>query len=172
MKFSIDETASRALMYGLAGAVFAVDRLTKAIIEARVSLYDSHVVIPGFFEIVHSQNRGAAFGLFAESSSEWRTLLLIGFSLAALIALVVMLWRSPRLDRKTAIALALILGGAAGNVFDRLRGGEVTDFLLFYIGRYQWPAFNAADSAIVIGSGLLLLDILIKRQPASTQNVS
>jgi signal peptidase II len=72
----------------------------------------------------------------------------------------------------TATALALILGGAMGNVFDRVRWGTVTDFLLFYIGRYQWPAFNAADSAIVIGSSLLLLDFLKpKRQPAHSPDV-
>ena len=162
----MSQSASRVLMYGLAAAVFAVDRLTKWIIETRVSAFDSHIVIPGFFEIVYSQNRGAAFGLFAETSFAWRTLLLIGFSMVALIVLTVMLWRTSRLDRTTAVALALILGGAAGNVFDRVRWGRVTDFLLFYIGRYQWPAFNAADSAIVIGSALLLLDFLkVKHQP-------
>ncbi len=167
------ESGARAMMYGLAAAVFAVDRLTKWIIETRVSFYDSHVVIPGFFEIVHSENQGAAFGLFAQSTSELRTIFLVGFSVVALVALVVMLWRTSRLDRKTAIALALILGGALGNVFDRVRWGTVTDFLLFYIGSYQWPAFNAADSAIVIGSGLLLLDFLkFKRQPAHTHDVS
>jgi signal peptidase II len=167
------EPAARVILYAVAGAVFAIDRMTKWMIETRLSAMDTHVVIPGFFEIVHSENRGAAFGLFADSTSEWRTVLLIGFSIVALIALIVMLWRSSRLDRKTAIALALILGGAVGNVFDRIRWGTVTDFLLFYIGSYQWPAFNAADSAIVIGSGLLLLDFVkFKRQPAHTQNVS
>ncbi|HKW97841.1 MAG TPA: signal peptidase II [Bryobacteraceae bacterium] len=165
----MSESASRILMYTLAACVFGVDRLTKWIIETRVSAFDSHVVIPGFFEIVHSQNSGAAFGLFADSASEWRSVLLIGFSVIAVIALTVMLWRSSRFDRKTAVALALILGGAMGNVFDRLCWGTVTDFLLFYIGRYQWPAFNAADSAIVTGSALLLLDFLkLRRQPAST----
>lgn len=165
----MSESASRSLWYGVAAAVFAIDRLTKWIIETHVSLLDNHIVIPGFFEIVRSQNRGAAFGLFAETDSAWRTLLLIGFSVMALVALTVMLWRSSRLDRTTAAALALILGGAMGNVFDRVRWGTVTDFLLFYIGHYQWPAFNAADSAIVIGSGLLLLDFLkLKRDPART----
>jgi len=167
------DPVARAMMYGLAAGVFAIDRLTKWIIETRVSEDENYVVIPGFFDIVQSHNKGAAFGLFAESSSEWRTVLLIGFSMAALLALVVMLWRISRLDRKTAVALALILGGAMGNVFDRVQWGRVTDFLLFYVGTHQWPAFNAADSAIVIGSGLLLLDFLkLKRQPAHTENVS
>lgn len=157
------------MAYGLAFAVFAVDRITKWIIETRMSAFDSITVIPGLFDIVHSQNRGAAFGLFAESTSEWRTVLLIGFSGVALIALVAMLWKSARMDRRTGIALALVLGGAMGNVFDRVRWGTVTDFLLFYIGTHQWPAFNAADSSIVIGCGLLALDLLKPpRQPVST----
>ena len=167
------EAGTRTLMYGIAGAIFATDRLTKWWIETRVSAYDSHTVIPGFFDIVHSQNSGAAFGLFADSSSQWRSLLLIVFSIVALVVLAAMLWRSAHLDRKTAVALALIFGGALGNVFDRVRMGTVTDFLLFYIGSHQWPVFNAADSAIVIGSALLLLDFVkFKRQPASSSNVS
>src|SRR5260370_25806884 len=85
--------AARATLYGVAGAVFAIDRLTKWIIETRFSAMDTHVVIPGFFEIVHSENRGAAFGLFADSTSGWRTVLLIGFSVVALITLVEMLLR-------------------------------------------------------------------------------
>ena len=163
----------RRLHLLIALAVLLLDRFTKRLVAKEISLHDSITVIKRVFYITHVENRGAAFGLFAESTSEWRTVLLIGFSVVALIALIVMLWRSSRLDRKTAIALALILGGAVGNVFDRVRWGSVTDFLLFYIGSHQWPAFNAADSAIVIGSGLLLLDFVkFKRQPAHTQNVS
>src|SRR5260221_9641376 len=109
--------AARATLYGVAGAVFAIDRLTKWLIESRLSAMDSHVVIPGFFEIVHSENRGAAFGLFAVSTSEWRTVLLIGFSVVALIALVVMLWRVFRLGRKTAIPPGLVFGGGGGHGF-------------------------------------------------------
>ena len=157
------------MAYGLALAVFAADRLTKWMIETRMSAFDSVTVIPGLFDIVHSQNRGAAFGLFADSTSEWRTILLIAFSGVALIVLAGMLWKSASMDRRTAIALALILGGALGNVFDRVRWGTVTDFLLFYIGTHQWPAFNAADSSIVIGCGLLALDLLKpRREPVST----
>src|SRR5258708_26347042 len=112
--------AARATLYGVAGAVFAIDRLTKWLIESRLSAMDSHVVIPGFFEIVHSENRGAAFGLFADSTSEWRTVLLIGFSVVALIALVVMLWRSSPLLRKTPIALSLVFWGPVGHCFVRV----------------------------------------------------
>jgi signal peptidase II len=158
----------RLKAYGAAAAVFAVDRVTKRIIDARVSNYDTYKVIPGFFDIVRSQNRGVAFGLFNDSTSEWRTTLLVVASLAAVVLVGGLLWRPERLDRLSLWGFALILGGAAGNVFDRIVWGQVTDFLLFYVGSYQWPAFNAADSAIVIGSGLLLMDLLRpKRQAAN-----
>jgi signal peptidase II len=159
---------SRLIAYGAAAAVFALDRLTKRIIEARVSFADTCQVIPGFFNIVHSENRGVAFGLLNDSTWEWRTTLLVALSIVAVVVVSIMLWNPRRLDRLTLAGLALILGGAAGNVFDRILWGRVTDFLDFCIGQYHWPAFNAADSAIVIGSGLLLLDLIRpKRQAAN-----
>lgn len=156
--------------YGMAGLVLLLDRLTKWVIETRVSFLDSYRVIPGFFEIVHSQNRGVAFGVFNDSNSEWRSILLVVGSLVAVAVISAMLWKPGKLDRKTMWGCALILGGAAGNLVDRLLFGQVTDFLLFHIGDYQWPTFNVADSAIVIGSGLLLLDLLRPRRQAA--NVS
>jgi len=159
----------RLKAYGLALAVMLLDRLTKWIIESRVGFFDTYKVIPGFFDIVHSQNRGVAFGLFNDSTSEWRTTLLIVFSIAAVVAVGAMLWRPDKLDRASFWGFALILGGAAGNVFDRILFGRVTDFLELYLGDYHWPTFNVADSAIVIGSGLLLLDLLRpKREAART----
>ncbi len=158
---------SRVKLYGLSAIVFAVDRLTKSLIEAHVSPFDVHRVIPGFFDIVHSQNRGVAFGIMNDTDSVWRTVVLIAFSAAAMILVAGLLWRASRLDRWTATGLSLVLGGAAGNLFDRIVWGRVTDFLEFYIGDLHWPTFNVADSCIVIGSGLLLLDLLRpKRQPA------
>jgi len=153
--------------YALASMVFALDRLTKRIIESRMSVFDTHTVIPGFFDIVHARNRGAAFSIFADSTSPLRPFLLIGLSLAALILVAGILRKASSMDKPTAIGLSLILGGALGNVFDRIVSGAVTDFLDFYIGTLHWPAFNVADSAIVIGSGLLLLSLLRpKQQPA------
>jgi signal peptidase II len=158
---------SRIKAYGLSAVVFALDRITKSIVEARISPFDVHNVIPGFFDIVHSQNRGVAFGILNDSTSVWRTVVLVVFSAAALILVAGMLWRSSRMDRWTVAGLALVLGGAAGNLFDRILWGRVTDFLEFYIGDLHWPTFNVADSCIVIGSGLLLLELLRpKRQPA------
>src|SRR5579862_4607825 len=153
--------------YGIAATVFALDRLTKHIIESRVSAFDIHPVIPGFFDIINARNRGAAFSLFADSTSPWRPVFLIGLSLVALILVAAILRNASRLDKATAIGLSLILGGAMGNVFDRIVSGAVTDFLDFYVGDLHWPAFNLADSAIVIGSCLLLLSLLRpKQQPA------
>jgi signal peptidase II len=158
----------RLKAYGTAAAVFAFDRFTKWIVETRVSFIDTFRVIPGFFDIVHSQNRGVAFGLFNDGVSEWRTPLLLLFSLAAVAIVAVILWNADRLDRLSLAGFSLILGGAAGNVFDRLVWGRVTDFLEFYVGDYHWPTFNIADSAIVIGSGLLLIELLRpKRQVAN-----
>src|SRR4051794_16296105 len=157
----------RVKAYGAAAAIFAIDRATKLIIESRVSFFDTYRVIPGFFDIVHSQNRGVAFGIFNDSTSEWRTTLLVIASVAAVAAVSAMLWNAHKLDRYSLWGLSLILGGAAGNVFDRIVSGQVTDFLLFYIGQYQWPTFNVADSAIVVGSGLLLMDLLRSKRQAT-----
>jgi len=160
---------ARLKVYGGALAVAVLDRLTKWVIETRVSFVDTYRVIPGFFDIVHSQNRGVAFGIFNDSTSEWRSILLALFSIAAAVWVAVVLWRPERLDRRSLWGFVLVLGGALGNVFDRLVFGRVTDFLELYVGQYHWPTFNLADSAIVIGCGLLLLDVLKpKRQAAST----
>src|SRR5947209_11158685 len=149
----------RLRAYGIAAAVFALDRLTKWIIETRLSFTDTYKVIPGFFDIVRSENRGVAFGIFNDGSSQVRTLLLAALSLVAVIAIGYMLRRAQQMDAAAVWALSLILGGAAGNLFDRIASGRVTDFLELYIRDYHWPTFNVADSAIVIATGLLLIDL-------------
>jgi signal peptidase II len=149
---------ARLKSFALAMGVLGLDRLTKWLVERDVSFSADYKIIPGLFDIVHSENRGVAFGVFNDSESQWRTLLLIALSIAAVIWVSVMLWRAKQPDRLLCLAFALVLGGAAGNLFDRLVSGRVTDFLLFYIGEYQWPSFNVADSAIVIGCILLIVD--------------
>jgi len=131
-------------------------------------LHDSIPVIPGFFRITHTENRGAAFGLFAESPSEWKVALLIVYSVVALLIVSSLLWKNSHSLNTTGIGLALILGGAIGNLWDRLVSGHVVDFLLFYVGSYQWPVFNFADSAIVVGAGLLVFEILFAKSPTQT----
>ena len=120
--------------------------MTKWVIETRVSALDTHNVIPGFFDFVHSSNRGVAFSLFHNSTSPWRTTLLILAALAALAVVGWMIGRSSGADRLTLYGLALIFGGALGNLFDRVVRGAVTDFLDFYVGDMHWPAFNVATA--------------------------
>jgi len=159
---------ARLKTYGLAALIFAADRVSKWIVETHVSAMDTLQVIPGFFDIVHSQNRGIAFGMFNDSTSPWRTSILVLLAAGALVLIGGMLWRPEKLDRWSLWGLTLVLGGAAGNVFDRVIWGRVTDFLDFYVRDYHWHTFNIADSAIVIGSALLILDMLRpKRQAAN-----
>ena len=108
-----------------------------------------------------------AFGILNDSTSDWPTTLLTVLSAAAVVFVAAMLWNGQRLDRYSFWGLTLIMGGAAGNVFDRAVFGRVTDFLDFYIGEHHWHTFNLADSAIVIGSGLLLLDLLRAKKQAA-----
>jgi len=164
---SADTVDLRLKAYGAAIAVLTLDRLTKWLIETRVSFLDTFKVIPGVFDIVRSENRGVAFGLFNASNSQWQTWLLVLLAAAAVVGVSIVLWRPERLDRLARWGFALILGGAAGNVVDRILYGRVTDFLLFYFRDYQWPAFNVADSAIVIGSGLLAVSLLRPKQQAA-----
>jgi signal peptidase II len=151
----------------LAALVILLDRVTKTLVRGRVSMWDDRVVIPHFFSIVHSENRGAAFGMFSDSTAELRTILLIALSLGVMAFITTLLVRPPRGGLVSSpvlrAGLALILGGAAGNVWDRIATGSVTDFLQFYFGQYQFAAFNIADSAITVGAGLLLLDMWLTR---------
>lgn len=145
--------------------ILVIDRLTKSIIESRVGFWDHHVVIPGLFSIIHTRNPGAAFSILADASEAVRSLVLIGLSSVVAITVGVMLWRSlaPQDSQSSwiRVALALVLGGATGNLYDRIFHGSVTDFLLFYWRDYQFPVFNIADSAITVGAALLLIDFAI-----------
>ncbi len=146
-------------------AVVIVDRISKLYIQHNFSPWDSKPVIAGFFNIVHAENPGAAFGFLSESHSQWRSLFLVGVSLAVMAIIGGMLFR-PSVKKSTLleIALALVFGGATGNMWDRLYRGTVTDFLQFFFGTYEFPSFNAADSAITIGACLLLLDLWQNRK--------
>ncbi|HYA64262.1 MAG TPA: signal peptidase II [Candidatus Sulfotelmatobacter sp.] len=150
----------RGVHFLLALIVVLVDRWTKHLAATRIALYTHIQIIPGFFCLTHTENTGAAFSLFANSPAHWRNGLLIGFSVVAMVIVAGLLWKQTRTFTTTGIALSLILGGAAGNLWDRLVSGRVVDFLLFYIKQYQWPVFNLADSSIVIGAGLLVAEIL------------
>jgi signal peptidase II len=143
--------------------VVLLDRWTKHIVARRIALYQHIQIIPGFFRLTHTENTGAAFSLFADSNAPWKTGLLIAFSVIALLVVSVLIWKNNHADLATGVGLSLIMGGALGNLWDRLTSGRVVDFLLFYVKQYQWPVFNLADSAIVVGAGLLVLEILFHK---------
>jgi len=157
----------RLIAFLTALGVLGLDRWSKWLVENRFNAFDTKPVIPGFFNIVRSENPGVAFGMFADHSSHSRTLLLVAMSLAAILILAVMLWKIERQDNLTVTGLALIFGGALGNVYDRVTAGTVTDFLDFYAGTYHWYTFNLADSAICIGAGLLILSMLLAPRNAA-----
>lgn len=157
---------SRFAAAAVALGVFAADRWSKATIEARLAPDTLKPVIPGFFNLVRSENPGVAFGMFADDSGKWHTPALVLFSIVAILILAAMLWKIDRLDRPSAVGLSLIFGGAVGNVYDRVRTGAVTDFLDFYVRSYHWYVFNLADSAICVGAGLLLVSMFLTRQEA------
>ena len=145
--------------------VIAADRVTKWLVTRRIELGDHVVVIPHVFAISHVENMGAAFSLFNDSGSPVRVRwMLLVFSLVAAVAVLVVLLRLGRKLNSTSIALALILGGALGNAYDRMRFGYVIDFLEVHIIHYHWPDFNVADSSIVVGGILLLLDALFSKE--------
>jgi signal peptidase II len=156
----MSKNSVRAVHLMLALLVVALDRWSKRLVAAHVGMYSHIQVIPGFFRITHTENTGAAFSLFADSPALWKTRLLIGFSVVAAGIVATLLWKQVRALTITGIALSLILGGAMGNLWDRATSGRVIDFLLVYYKQYQWPVFNLADSAIVIGASLLVLEIL------------
>ena len=145
----------------IAVVVFVGDQATKALVVRRIPSNVVIPVLPGCFNLTHTTNTGAAFGLFSESPPPGKTALLIAVSLLLLMSVVWIVWRSQRLRWQTSVGLALILGGALSNLFDRIRLGRVVDFLDFYFRSYHWATFNLADSAIVAGAGLLLLQVLL-----------
>jgi signal peptidase II len=146
----------------IALAVLLLDRITKWTIARTIPLEDVINIIPGFFRLTHLENTGAAFSLFADSPSPFRTTLLIAFSVAALAVISFLLWKDRGVFHSGTLALSLIMGGAVGNLWDRLFYGKVTVFLDFYIGAHHWPPFNVADSAIVVGALLHFLRMLRK----------
>jgi len=149
------------LFGGLAVAAFAADQITKHIVLAKLPLYRSHPVIEGFFHFTHVRNKGAAFGFLSWAGESWRIPFFVIVSIAA-VSLIVMFFRSTPAHRRVEIAgLGLLLGGALGNLYDRVMYGHVVDFLDVFITwggrRLHWPTFNIADAAITVGVALMIL---------------
>lgn len=149
----------------ISAAIIFLDRLTKTLVSARIPIGEAIPVIPHFLRISHWTNEGAAFSLFADSTSpntvRWG---LISFSLLAALVVLVALVRIGNRITLASVALALVFAGALGNVHDRIVYGSVVDFIEVHIFGYHWPDFNVADSSIVTGACLLLLDSLLPKR--------
>ena len=150
----------------IAALVVLADRLTKIIIQQRMSPIAAIAVIPGWLRIIHTENPGAAFGMLADGNPWLRSSILVGVSGLVLVFVAGALWsaKSSFTGVLTRTALALILGGAVGNLYDRVIYGTVTDFIEVYRGIWSFPAFNVADSAITVGAILLMLDLARPRR--------
>ncbi len=149
----------------IAGGIVIADQVTKHIILQEVGLHASIPVIPGFFHITHIQNPGGAFGFLANQSAVVRGIL---FLFVSTLAVGLVLWfyhKTPPTHRWLAAGFALIVGGAIGNLIDRVRFGKVVDFLDFFIRGWHWPAFNVADSAITIGITIFIIHVVLGRIP-------
>ena len=143
--------------------VLVLDQWTKYLIRTHMSINRSLPIIPGFFDLVFVLNKGGAFGILSSHSPFSRSLIFIGFSMVAILALLILYWKSHQ-DHIMRFGIVLLMSGAIGNLIDRLRWGMVVDFLDFYVGRYHWPAFNVADMVICIGLGLVFLDLFLKEK--------
>ncbi len=145
-------------------AILLIDQVTKGLVTQRFSLHENLEVIPGFFNLTHIRNTGGAFGLLAGEASRLRTGLFLAISCVALGIIFYLYARIPPGKPWLNAGLAMIFGGALGNLIDRLRFGEVVDFLDFHIGTLHWPAFNVADSAISAGVGIFCFCFLFKKK--------
>lgn len=160
--------SGRSLYWKAAAAIIVVDQITKVLVERLMTLHEDLPVIDGFLSLQYVRNTGAAFGILSNADLPYQGVWLSVVSIVALAAIVVYALRLDAAHKLPQLALALVMGGAIGNLIDRTRLGYVIDFVLVYWREYRWPNFNVADSAITIGIVLLVLDIL--RSPASKRH--
>lgn len=155
----------------IGGSTIILDQITKIIVQNKFELHESVVVLEGFFSLTYILNPGAAFGFLADQSETFRAIFFGAVSIIALTILIVFFRQTPADDTYSLLALSLLFGGAIGNMIDRVRLGEVVDFLDFYIGRYHWPAFNVADSAITIGVSIMMLHLFFEKKDSTDQGI-
>ena len=151
------------LLTVVAGAVIIFDQASKYGVQQMMAIHDYIEIIPGFFNLTYVQNPGAAFGIFGRTTGLLRLALLVGISLFALAMLLIMYEKTTGKFTLTHLAIAMIIGGAVGNLIDRIRLHWVMDFLDFYWNGTHWPSFNIADAAITIGTLILMFNILLSR---------
>lgn len=191
--------AARYLLHGfLSLGIILLDQWTKLLVRQQLHFQESIPIIPNLFNLTYIRNPGAAFGLFAWVDKSFRTVFFLSITAAAIMVIGYFFWASIRDDRRMGLSepgaggtsysqhgsqhgnrhgrwlrfgLALVLGGAIGNLIDRIRYGEVIDFLDVYLGAYHWPAFNVADSAITVGVSILLIASILLPPPADPPTV-
>jgi signal peptidase II len=155
-------------LFMIAGSVCILDQVVKALIVAMIPVYQTIPVIPGFFNLTHIYNPGGAFGFLSGSTSGLRHLFFLVSSFVAMGLILFLYAKTPPGQRLLEFGLSLILGGALGNIVDRIRIGKVIDFLDVYLKSLHWPAFNVADSAISIGICLFVYHLLFKEMSGKT----
>ncbi|MBI5519882.1 MAG: lipoprotein signal peptidase [Desulfovibrio sp.] len=154
----------------LAVAVILPDQITKAVIQRKYALWDTDPVIPGFFNLVHVLNKGAAFGFLNRPDMDWQVWFFVAVTIFAVGFIYYLLTTADEGDRFFIWGLGLVLGGALGNLIDRVRTGFVVDFLDFYVGEYHWPAFNTADIAITSGAFCVIISMYMKNRREGAQH--
>jgi signal peptidase II len=160
--YNIKQLCSRGTRWlWIAVVVFGLDRFTKHMAEAYLNAYTELPIIPGF-NLTLSYNKGAAFS-FLDQAPGWQTWFFGSVAVLVTIGIIVWLSRLPARDRWVSIALSLVVGGALGNLWDRINYGQVTDFIQLYVSHYYWPVFNIADSAVCVGAFMLFISTFFKR---------
>lgn len=166
MRKLFSESGLRFIWIALLGLI--IDQVTKQMVVANFDLYES-IQVTGFFNLTYVRNYGAAFS-FLHDAGGWQRYFFTAIAWIVSVVIIWWLYQSPKSQRLLPVAFCFILGGAIGNVIDRMVHGYVIDFLDFYIGSYHWPAFNIADSVIFIGAGLLIVDMFVNKEEANEQS--
>ncbi len=151
----------------IASTVLALDQIIKLYVQATFSALTQEIVIPGFFNLVYVLNKGAAFGILNREDINWQAYFFIAVSLVAILIILYMVYSINERDKFFLFGMGAILGGALGNLVDRVRLGMVIDYLDFYFKSFHWPAFNIADTAITLGAISLLISFFKKEKNAS-----
>jgi len=152
-------------LMAIAGPIIVLDQIVKAVIKQVIPLHQSITVIPGFFDLSHIQNPGGAFGLLSDQSPVIRVVVFIILSSVAVGMVFYLYCKTDESLPFLSIGFAMMMGGAVGNLIDRIRFGRVVDFLDFYIGSLHWPSFNVADSAVTVGIAIFLFHLLLNKVP-------
>lgn len=145
-------------------AILIPDLITKALVLEHIQPWSNKVIIPGFLNMVRVMNRGAAFGFLNSKDTQWQIYAFIAITLIALGFMIYLLWKGEQTDFFFVTGLGMIMGGAVGNLVDRVRLGQVVDFIDVHVGTLHWPAFNVADSGITLGALSILISLYLQRR--------